>query len=614
MITNGRYLCIRCPWEHLHTTQSDKTATVWFLAGSGGIEQSAFSCRHAHCAHRTTAEFLREVGYDEEGFEEIGPPVIRREGLSLECLSEDNARPWHPRGSESAPTGAVHSTNHAPHQRRPSTALEGSLDEEERTLAHDPLHRLPATPMAHPRAALPEDDASATLTAFDAHVAPDRPVVVAGGAGHPLDSPPFERTKDGKIKPLLHNIVQALERPDLCGAIIGRDEFKDEIVWRPWVRHTPWLPGPDTFQHPQIRPFKDSDYVSINVGMRQLGFGPGDIPLQAFRLALNSVADRRAFDSAITWIQSLPPWDGVHRIDTFCSAYLGSEDTPYTRAVGRYWWTAHAGRVIVPGIQADMAVVLVSTQGTYKTSCLRELVPHEDHYVELDLVARDEDLCRKMRGKLIGEMAELRGINSKDIEAIKAWVSRRREEWVPKYLEFSRSFPRRLVLVGTSNQDEFLADETGNRRWLPMVVGDRQAIDALRRDRLQLWAEAYELYLGNGIFWSEAEQLARHQHGAFMIQHEWEFSIHEWLHTMDDFAGGRPIDREYLLLHDIAKGALGIQTDKLNMSTQFQVSKILRKMGFAKFHKRINGKFCKVWQKGSFRWEDRSVQRGGDTS
>jgi predicted P-loop ATPase len=253
-----------------------------------------------------------------------------------------------------------------------------------------------------------------------------------------------------------------------------------------------------------------------------------------------------------------------------------------------------------------MAVVLISTQGTSKTSTLRTMVPHEDHYVELDLNARDEDLCRKMRGKLIGEMAELRGISGKDVESVKAWISRRREEWVPKYLEFSRTFPRRLVLVGTSNQEEFLADETGNRRWLPMLVGPKQDIGAIERDRTQLWAEAYDAYLGGGILWAEAERLAKEQHGDFMIHDENEFLIDEWMHAVDSFTGDRPIDREYLLMHDIAKGALGVSVEKLDMRMQFRVGRTLRKMGFVKFRRRVNGKMCKVWQKGGFHWVDES--------
>ncbi|MCV5824559.1 virulence-associated E family protein, partial [Escherichia coli] len=83
---------------------------------------------------------------------------------------------------------------------------------------------------------------------------------------------------------------------------------------------------------------------------------------------------------------------------------------------------------------------------------------------------KDDDLARKMRGRLVAEIGELRGLNTKELESIKAFVTRTHENWIPKYREFATQFPRRLVFVGTTNEDEFLADKTGNRRWLPVEV------------------------------------------------------------------------------------------------------------------------------------------------
>uniref|UniRef100_A0A1A9ZTL0 Virulence-associated protein E-like domain-containing protein n=1 Tax=Glossina pallidipes TaxID=7398 RepID=A0A1A9ZTL0_GLOPL len=98
-----------------------------------------------------------------------------------------------------------------------------------------------------------------------------------------------------------------------------------------------------------------------------------------------------------------------------------------------------------------------------------------------------------MRGRLVGEISELRGLNSKEIESIKAFITRTHEVWVPKYREFATQFSRRLVMFGTTNQEEFLADETGNRRWLPLRVG-KMRLDDIKRDVMQLWAEGTELY------------------------------------------------------------------------------------------------------------------------
>jgi hypothetical protein len=434
------------------------------------------------------------------------------------------------------------------------------------------------------------------LDALGAHLAPVNRVVVQEGKAHPLDLPAFERHQDsGKIKPKLTNIILAFQRPDLIGAVIGWDEFKAEMVYRPWPLQTPYRPHPETWTTGLVRPFKDSDYVNLHLALAHLQFGPAGVPGDLIRQSVLWIAEQRAFDSAVSWLHSLPPWDGIPRVETFCSRYAGAEDTPYTRAVARYWWTAHIARVLVPGVQADMAMILYSVQGTRKTTIIRNIVPHEEQYAELDINERDDDLSRKMRGKLIGELAELKSINSKDNDAIKAWISRRREEWVPKYQEFSRSFPRRLVLVGTTNNDEFLADETGNRRWLPMEC-ERQDADAVARDRDQLWAEAFTLYLSHGLLYGEAERLAKVQHEQYMIHDSWESSVRDWLSTDDGFAG-KPADREHLLMNDILQGAVGLTHHHINMSVQFRMGRILRKLGYVKICKRIGVEIYKVWAK-----------------
>ncbi|MCL5460249.1 virulence-associated E family protein, partial [Loigolactobacillus coryniformis] len=76
-------------------------------------------------------------------------------------------------------------------------------------------------------------------------------------------------------------------------------------------------------------------------------------------------------------------------------------------------------------------------------------------------------------------------------------------------------FPRRCLFIGTTNREEFLADETGNRRWAPIVVtgGDVNKIDA---DREQLWAEALVMWREGGIKWQELDRLAGGEHAQFM--------------------------------------------------------------------------------------------------
>ena len=401
----------------------------------------------------------------------------------------------------------------------------------------------------------------------------------------PLAEPAFDRdTKSGVIKPLLQNVVLALDLPDFCGHRISRDDFRDVLM----------LDG---------RPFKDADYTQLTLNLVKPKRRFISIPTELLKQAVTYVAERHAFDSAIDWLTGLPAWDGVSRVSSFCSRYLGVEASAYSRAVSRYWWTAHAGRVLTPGVQADIAIVMISTQGTGKTSSIKAMVPHPDEYVELSLLDRDEDLSRAMRGKLIGEMAELRGLNSRDLESIKAWISRQREEWVPKYLEFTRTFPRRLVLVGTSNQEEFLADETGNRRFAPILVGERQDRDGIVRDRDQLWAEAAALYRGeaepgvSGVLWQDVEGLAKVEHSRFEIHDAWLEMVRDWLQE-PGLQVKAPADCEFITMDDVLKLAIGIDMKYVKPFEQLRAGKILHQLGYRRANKRFGSTVKKVWVPG----------------
>src|SRR5690606_34027600 len=123
-----------------------------------------------------------------------------------------------------------------------------------------------------------------------------------------------------------------------------------------------------------------------------------------------------------------------------------------------------------------MVPILVGDQGQGKSTAVKALVPSPEFFVEVSFAEKDDDLARKMRGKLVAEIGELRGLHTKELEAIKAFITRTHEQWVPKYREFTTTFPRRLVFIGSTNKDQFLADETGNRRWLPVRVS-QVAID-----------------------------------------------------------------------------------------------------------------------------------------
>lgn len=389
--------------------------------------------------------------------------------------------------------------------------------------------------------------------------------------------PPFKRDKNGRIEATIENVAMAVRRPDLCGMDIRHDGFRDEIMFS--VQGNDW------------RPFRDADYSRLRITLERSGFKP--IGRELVRDVVLMVSEEKPFDSAVLWLEGLK-WDGAPRVEKFLQVYFGADDSDYVRAVSTYLWTALAGRVLVPGIKADMVPILVGEQGAAKSSSVAAMVPSADFFTEISFHEKDEDLARKMRGRLLAEIGELRGLHTRELESIKAFITRTHENWVPKYREFATSFPRRLVFIGTTNKDEFLADETGNRRWLPVRTG-RADIDAVRRDHLQLWAEARELFGLIGVAYQAAEELAKPIHKEHTITDPWAEEIARWLGEADTLTGDIPQAREFLQISDVARGALRLETKQVGKREEMRIGNSLRECGYERAKKRANGKPAWVW-------------------
>lgn len=391
--------------------------------------------------------------------------------------------------------------------------------------------------------------------------------------------PGLSRDKQGRPFATVVNVLAILRRPDVTGMEIGFDQFRDEIMWT----------SPGTLGW---RAFKDTDYTVLRERMEGRGLSFKPIGRELIRDAVAMVAVENQFDSAQLWLQSLR-WDGVPRVASFLSRYFGVEPSPYHEAISLYVWTALAGRVIEPGCKADMVPVLIGRQGLRKSSAVAAMAPSLECFTEISLSERDSDLSRKMRGVLVAEIGELRGLSSRDLESIKSFITSTHEQWTPKYKEFKTVFPRRLVFIATTNQDEFLADMTGNRRWLPVRVS-RADVDAISADRDQLWAEAAALFSLLGVCWSDAERLAADIHMEHMISDPWMDRIVEWL-ELEDVAGEKPMMREFVQTHEVLHSALGHDLKNCGKREEMRVATCLHALGYVRKQRRLNGKPAKVW-------------------
>ncbi|SDW51836.1 VapE domain-containing protein [Roseicitreum antarcticum] len=208
-----------------------------------------------------------------------------------------------------------------------------------------------------------------------------------------------------------------------------------------------------------------------------------------FNRVLSDHARQRAFHPVLDYLAALR-WDGVPRIGGWLASYGGAVDTPYTRAVGELLLVAAVRRVRRPGVKFDEMLVLESPQGTNKSTALKVLAVRDEWFTDdVPLNAEAKRVIEALAGKWIVEAGELKGMKKGGADHLKGFLSRTHDKARMAYDRREREVPRQCVIVGTTNDSRYLRDTTGNRRFWPVSV-EGFDLDALRRDRDQLWAEA----------------------------------------------------------------------------------------------------------------------------
>jgi predicted P-loop ATPase len=199
----------------------------------------------------------------------------------------------------------------------------------------------------------------------------------------------------------------------------------------------------------------------------------------------------RVFDPIRDYLDGLR-WDGKARLGNWLVQYCGADDTELNRAIGRKMLVAAVRRVRSPGCKFDYIVVLEGAQGVGKSSLLR-LLAGEENFTDNEIIGLDKrEQQEAIQGVWIYEVAELDGLHKSDVTKVKLFASKTVDSARPAYARSRVDRPRRGIFVATTNEDTYLRDTTGNRRFWPVQVG-KINLDWVRQDRDQLWAEACEL-------------------------------------------------------------------------------------------------------------------------
>lgn len=189
-------------------------------------------------------------------------------------------------------------------------------------------------------------------------------------------------------------------------------------------------------------------------------------------------------------------WDGVERLDTLMIDTLGAEDTELNRTVTRKTMVAAVARVMNPGCKMDYMLTLVGAQGLGKSSLFGKL--GGEWFSDSLTSVTGKEAYEQLQGAWIVEMAELSASRKADVEATKHFLTKRVDRFRVAYGRHVTDFPRQCIFIGTTNDVEFLRDQTGNRRFWVMPVGKqdvKKPWHVLTKEEVgQLWAEAVQRF------------------------------------------------------------------------------------------------------------------------
>lgn len=226
-------------------------------------------------------------------------------------------------------------------------------------------------------------------------------------------------------------------------------------------------------------------------------------------------------------------WDGVPRLDRWLQVALGALGPPeYLAKAGSRFLIGAVARVMRPGCKMDNVLILEGEQGRGKSSTVRLLFG--DWYSDAPLPLGEKDAYQNIQGIWGVEIAELDSFNKAESTTSKSFFSQVRDRYRPSYGHMTQDFPRQCVFIATTNQDEYLKDYSGNRRYWPVRV---EYVDTewLEVNRDQLWAEALHRFQAGEVWWVESEEerkLFETEQDARQQLDPWHYKIENWLHGL----------------------------------------------------------------------------------
>jgi putative DNA primase/helicase len=311
----------------------------------------------------------------------------------------------------------------------------------------------------------------------------------------------LDTDENGNIKSTIHNVNIIVQNDSRTWTRIGYNEFLQKTVLLKTIKskteYVPIIQVTDTVNGDPWEDIMDTTiraFLTAPAGKKKPGYGLPTVADRDVRGAVEIAAKRHIFHPVKKFFEA-QEWDGNERLDTLLIRYLGCPDTRYHRLVIRLSLCAAVARTYEPGHKFDYAIIFKGFQGVGKSTFIRALAMGR-WFGELHGDMSDKNrMVEQMLGNLIMELPELAGVNRSEISDVKAFISATEDTVRLAYAHHAKTYKRQGIFIGSTNDEKYLKDPTGNRRMWPVNV-EVTMIDtpALLHEMPQVWAEAVAVY------------------------------------------------------------------------------------------------------------------------
>ena len=400
----------------------------------------------------------------------------------------------------------------------------------------------------------------------------------------------LQKSDNGNLIANLANVMLILRNNPQLQFIVARDEMARLI----YVKNQ--IPGT---VNATPYPLRDCDVSAVQEWV-QRNTGPRNIGTQIVYQALELRSWELSYHPVKDYLSSLK-WDGKPRVQTWLTYYMGCEPTSdnqreYYNKIGEMFLISMVARIFRPGCKCDYALIFEGEQGDKKsTACA--ILAGEWFSDSLPADIGHKDAAQHLNGKWLIEIGEMSAFSKSESAALKAFLTRTVEKYRPPHGRAEVVEPRQCVFIGTTNKKAYLRDETGGRRFWPVLTGASIAIDDLARDRDQLLAEAVHLFQSSVAWWPDRDFERRY----IKPEQEEKFEVDAWEEPIRDYLSGR-YDTSLI---DIAKQAIYLEVSRIGTADQRRIINILERLRWKKGSRQSTG----------FRWYPVENQRqSGDVA